>query len=41
MALVDVQICEGGCHEGNYSMRNSLSASRLADAEQAKATATK
>ena len=32
MALVDVRIHEGGCHEGNYSMRNSLSASRLADA---------
>jgi hypothetical protein len=31
MALVDVQIYEGACHEGNYSMRNSLAASRLAD----------
>lgn len=32
MALVDVRIHEGGCHEGNYSMRNSLSAARMADA---------
>jgi hypothetical protein len=32
MALIDGQIHESGCHEGNYSMRNSLSAARLADA---------
>lgn len=32
MALADQQIHEFGCHEGNYSMRNSLSAARLADA---------
>ena len=25
MALVDARIDESGCHEGNYSMRNSLS----------------
>ena len=31
MALVDARIYEGACHEGNYSMRNSLSAARLAD----------
>ena len=32
MALVeDVSIYEGACHEGNYSMRNSLSAARKAD----------
>ena len=37
MALIDAQIHESGCHEGNYSMRNSLSASRLADATAAKA----
>jgi len=36
MALIDAQIHESGCHEGNYSMRNSLSASRLADAAAAK-----
>ena len=36
MALIDGQIHESGCHEGNYSMRNSLSASRLADAAAAK-----
>ena len=41
MALVDVQIYEGACHEGNYSMRNSLAASRLADAAAAQAQATK
>ena len=35
MALIDAQIHESGCHEGNYSMRNSLSAARLADAEAA------
>jgi hypothetical protein len=35
MALIDAQIHESGCHEGNYSMRNSLSASRLADAAAA------
>jgi hypothetical protein len=33
MALVNQQIHEFGCHEGNYSMRNSLSAARLADAK--------
>ena len=38
MASVDAQIHESGCHEGNYSMRNSLSASRLADAAAAKQT---
>ena len=32
MAMIDAQIHESGCHEGNYSMRNSLSAARLADA---------
>jgi hypothetical protein len=32
MALIDAQIHESGCHEGNYSMRNSLGAARLADA---------
>lgn len=31
MALADVGIHEGTCHEGNYSMRNSLTAARLAD----------
>jgi hypothetical protein len=36
MALVNAQVHEGGCHEGNYSMRNSLSAARLADATAAK-----
>ena len=36
LALVDVGIHEGGCHEGNYSMRNSLSAARLADAANKK-----
>ncbi|HVG54433.1 MAG TPA: hypothetical protein VM846_08400 [Vicinamibacterales bacterium] len=40
MALRDVRIHEGGCHEGNYSMRNSLSASRMADEAAAKAKAT-
>jgi hypothetical protein len=34
MALVDARIYEGACHEGNYSMRNALSASRKADAEK-------
>jgi hypothetical protein len=34
MALVNQQVHEFGCHEGNYSMRNSLSAARLADAKQ-------
>ena len=38
MALIDAQIHESGCHEGNYSMRNSLSAARLADAQAAKQT---
>jgi hypothetical protein len=32
MASVNAEIHESGCHEGNYSMRNSLSAARLADA---------
>ena len=32
LALVNAQIHEGGCHEGNYSMRNSLTAARMADA---------
>jgi hypothetical protein len=36
MALVNAQIHENGCHEGNYSMRNSLNAARLADAAAAK-----
>ncbi|MGH9242673.1 MAG: hypothetical protein ACRD3G_31880, partial [Vicinamibacterales bacterium] len=36
MALVNAQIHENGCHEGNYSMRNSLSAARLADANTKK-----
>jgi hypothetical protein len=36
MALVNARIHEGGCHEGNYSMRNSLSAARLDDAAKAK-----
>jgi hypothetical protein len=31
MALADVRIHEGSCHEGNYSMRHSLGAARLAD----------
>jgi hypothetical protein len=31
MTLVDARIHEGACHEGNYSMRNSLSAARLED----------
>jgi hypothetical protein len=34
MALVDAQIYEGACHEGNYSMRNSLSAARKDDEAQ-------
>ena len=38
LALIDAQIHESGCHEGNYSMRNSLSAARLADAEAARQT---
>jgi hypothetical protein len=38
MALVNAEIHENGCHEGNYSMRNSLSAARLADAAAAKKT---
>ena len=41
MALIDGQIHESGCHEGNYSMRNSLSASRLADAAAAAAKPAK
>ena len=32
MTSVDARIYEAACHEGNYSMRNSLSAARLADA---------
>jgi hypothetical protein len=36
MALVDAQIHELGCHEGNYSMRNSLAAARMEDAKKAK-----
>jgi hypothetical protein len=36
MALVNARIHENGCHEGNYSMRNSLSAARLADAHTKK-----
>jgi hypothetical protein len=32
LAMIDAQIHESGCHEGNYSMRNSLAAARLADA---------
>lgn len=31
MALADARIHEATCHEGNYSMRNSLTAARLAD----------
>ena len=31
MAHVDARIYEGACHEGNYSMRNSLSAARQQD----------
>ena len=31
MTSVDVRIYEGTCHEGNYSMRNSLSAARVED----------
>ncbi len=41
MALRNVRIHEGGCHEGNYSMRNSLSASRMADEAAAKAKEAK
>ena len=37
LALVNAQIYEATCHEHNYSMRNALSASRMAD-EAAKAT---
>ena len=37
MTLVDARIYEGACHEGNYSMRNSLTAARKEDAaKQAK-----
>jgi hypothetical protein len=28
LALVDVSVHEAGCHEGNYSLRNALSAAR-------------
>ena len=31
MVPIDTQIYEGACHEGNYSMRNSLAAARLDD----------
>lgn len=31
MGLTEARIHEGTCHEGNYSMRNSLAAARLAD----------
>ena len=41
LALVNVQIHEGGCHEGNYSMRNSLTAARMDDAAKAKEAAAK
>ena len=41
MTLVNAQIHEGGCHEGNYSMRNSLYAARLDDAAKAKEAAAK
>ena len=41
MTLVNAQIHEGGCHEGNYSMRNSLYAARLDDAAKAKAAPAK
>jgi hypothetical protein len=37
MTLVNARIHEGGCHEGNYSMRNSLHAARLDDAAKAAA----
>ena len=33
MALVNSRVLDFACHEGNYSMRNSLSAARLADAK--------
>jgi hypothetical protein len=33
MALVNQRVLDFACHEGNYSMRNSLSAARLADAK--------
>lgn len=36
MALVNASIHEFGCHEGNYSMRNSLSAARKNDEAQKK-----
>lgn len=36
MALVDSRVLDFACHEGNYSMRNSLSAARLADANASK-----
>ena len=41
MTLVNVRIHEGGCHEGNYSMRNSLYAARLDEAAKAKESAAK
>jgi len=41
LALRDVRIHEGGCHEGNYSMRHSLAAARLADEEEARAAKAK
>lgn len=36
LALVNAQIHEAACHEHNYSMRNSLSAARMADEAAAK-----
>ena len=41
LALVNAQIHEGGCHEGNYSMRNSLNAARMADAAKVREDAAK
>jgi hypothetical protein len=32
MAQVDTQIHEGGCHEGNYSLRHALEIARMEDA---------
>jgi len=34
MAHVDARIYEATCHEGNYSLSNVLSASRMLDAAQ-------
>ena len=36
MAMADERIYEGACHEGNYSLRNSLLAARQQDAETKK-----